>query len=167
MGCHILDPVFSSLALGSPVSVRSESAAPNGESWALNTLIRGVFPETSTPPKRPWSLTWYDGDRIPPDEIRAFTGAVKFPSQGSIFIGTKGQMLLPHIAMPVLLPAPDFAGFTMPEAERTDHYFEFADAVLGIGKTSTPLGLFRPSDRSGLAGPIGHPLPEHNAAMAR
>ena len=43
MGCHILDPVFSSLKLGSPVSVRSEGAAPNGESWALNTLIRYVF----------------------------------------------------------------------------------------------------------------------------
>jgi predicted dehydrogenase len=159
MGCHILDPVFSSLALGSPVSVRSEGAAPNGESWALNTLIRYVFPGNQYTSEKTLSLTWYDGDRIPPDEIRAFTGAVKFPSQGSIFIGTKGQMLLPHIAMPVLLPAPDFAGFTMPEAERTDHYHEFADAVLGIGKTSAPFDYAGPLTEAVLLGPLATRFP--------
>ena len=60
-------------------------------------------------------LTWYDGDRLPPEEVRALTGSMKFPGQGSIFIGTKGQMLLPHIAMPVLLPLRDFTGYAMPE----------------------------------------------------
>jgi len=33
MGCHILDPVFSSLALTAPTSVRSEGGAPNDDSW--------------------------------------------------------------------------------------------------------------------------------------
>ena len=36
MGCHILDPVFGALGLAAPLSVRSEGAAPNGQSWALN-----------------------------------------------------------------------------------------------------------------------------------
>src|SRR5947209_6422780 len=59
MGCHILDPVFSALQLGSPISVRSEGAAPNGESWALDTLIRYVFPGTQYTAEKTMPLTWY------------------------------------------------------------------------------------------------------------
>ena len=159
MGCHILDPVFGALQLGSPLSVRSEGTAPNGESWALDTLIRYVFPGTPFTAEKTVSLTWYDGDRIPPDDIRALLGSVKFPGQGSLFIGTKGQMLLPHIAMPLLLPASDFTGFTMPEAERTDHYHEFADAVLGIGKTSAPFDYAGPLTEAVLLGPLATRFP--------
>ena len=71
---------------------------------------------------------------MPPEEVQALVGSLKFPGQGSIFIGTRGQMLLPHVATPVLLPLRDFAGYTMPQAEKTDHYFEFAEAVLGNGR---------------------------------
>jgi predicted dehydrogenase len=159
MGCHILDPVFGALQLGSPLSVRSEGAAPNGESWALDTLIRYVFPGTAFTSEKTVAVTWYDGDRLPPDEVRALVGSLKFPGQGSIFIGTKGQMLLPHIAMPVLLPTQDFSGFTMPEFERTDHYFEFADAVLGAGKTSTPFDYSGPLTEAVLLGPLATRFP--------
>jgi predicted dehydrogenase len=159
MGCHILDPVFGALQLGSPVSVRSESAAPNGESWAIDTLIRYMFPGTPFTAEKTMPLTWYDGDRIPPEDIRALLGSVKFPGQGSLFIGTKGQMLLPHIAMPVLLPLQDFSGYTMPPFERTDHYFEFADAVLGNGKTSTPFDFSGPLTESVLLGPLATRFP--------
>jgi predicted dehydrogenase len=159
MGCHILDPVFGAMQLGSPVSVRSESAAPNGESWALDTLIRYVFPGTPFTAEKTITLTWYDGDRIPPEDIRALLGSVKFPGQGSLFIGTKGQMLLPHVAMPALLPLQDFAGYAMPEYERTDHYFEFAEAVLGNGKTSTPFDYSGPLTESVLLGPLATRFP--------
>jgi predicted dehydrogenase len=159
MGCHILDPVFGALKLTSPVSVRSEGTAPNGESWALDTLIRYVFPATPFTAEKTLPLTWYDGDRLPPDEIRALVGSAKFPGQGSIFIGTKGQMLLPHIAMPLLLPAQDFSGYAMPEFERTDHYHEFADAVLGIGKTSTPFDFSGPLTEAVLLGPLATRFP--------
>jgi predicted dehydrogenase len=159
MGCHILDPVFGALQLGSPVSVRSEGAAPNGESWAIDTLIRYVFPGTSYTAEKAVPVTWYDGDRIPPEDVRGLLGEVKFPKQGSIFIGTKGQMLLPHVAMPVLLPAQDFAGFAMPEFERTDHYFEFADAVLGNGKTSAGFDYSGPLTEAVLLGPLATRFP--------
>ncbi len=159
MGCHILDPVFSSLQIGSPLSVRSEGAAPNGESWALDTLIRYVFPGTPYTAEKTVPVTWYDGDRIPPDEIRALLGSLKFPGQGSIFIGTKGQMLLPHIATPILLPLRDFAGYKLPEAERTDHYLEFAEAVLGNGKTSTPFEYSGQLTEAVLLGPLATRFP--------
>jgi predicted dehydrogenase len=171
MGCHILDPVFGSLQLGSPVSVRSEGDAPNGESWALDTLIRYVFPGTPYTAGKTVPVTWYDGDRLPPEDIRSLVGSVKFPGQGSIFIGTKGQMLLPHIAMPLMLPAQDFTGFAMPEETRTDHYFEFADAVLGNGKTSTPFDFSGPLTESVLLGPLATRFPnttlEWNGAKAK
>jgi predicted dehydrogenase len=159
MGCHILDPVFGALQLGSPVSVRSEGAAPNGESWALDTLIRYVFPGTQFTSEKTVPVTWYDGDRVPPAEIRALVGSVKFPGQGSIFIGTKGQMLLPHVAMPVLLPLQDFSGYAIPEFERTDHYHEFADAVLGAGKTSAPFDFSGPLTEAVLLGPLATRFP--------
>ncbi len=159
MGCHIFDPVFSALQLGSPISVRSEGAAPNGESWALDTLIRYVFPATPYTEGKSIPVTWYDGDRIPPAEVRTLLGSVKFPGQGSLFIGTKGQMLLPHIKMPVLLPEKDFAGHVPPPFEQTDHYFEFADAVLGIGKTSTPFEYSGALTESVLLGPLATRFP--------
>ena len=90
MGCHILDPVFSALGLGSPVSVRSEGAAPNGESWAINTLIRYVFPGTAYTAEKTVPVTWYDGDRVPPDEVQALLGELKFPGQGVDFYRRKG-----------------------------------------------------------------------------
>jgi predicted dehydrogenase len=171
MGCHILDPVFSALQLGSPLSVRSEGDAPNGESWPLDTLIRYVFPGTPHTEEKTVTLTWYDGDRLPPAEIRTLAGTRKFPGQGSIFIGTKGQMLLPHIAMPILLPEQSFAGYVMPEDVRTDHYFEFADAVLGIGKTSTPFDYSGALTESVLLGPLATRFPnttlEWNGAKAK
>jgi predicted dehydrogenase len=171
MGCHILDPVFSALGLGSPVSVRSEGAAPNGESWAINTLIRYVFPGTAYTAEKTVRVTWYDGDRVPPDEVQALLGELKFPGQGSIFIGEKGQMLLPHIAMPVLLPLRDFNGFTMPQAEKSDHYFEFVEAVLGNGRTSTPFDYSGPLTEAVLLGPLATRFPnstlEWNGAKAR
>jgi len=96
---------------------------------------------------------------------------VKFPGQGSIFIDTKGQMLLPHIAMPILLSAPDFADYVMPPHERTNHYFEVAEAVLGNAKTSTPFDYSGPLTESVLLGPLATRFPnttlEWNGAKAK
>ncbi|HVV71600.1 MAG TPA: Gfo/Idh/MocA family oxidoreductase, partial [Verrucomicrobiae bacterium] len=46
MGCHIFDPVFDSLDLSAPISVRSEGAAPNQWNWALDSKIHYLFPGT-------------------------------------------------------------------------------------------------------------------------
>src|SRR5213075_302125 len=46
MGCHILDPVFTSLALTSPRSVRSEGGEPGTDSWGLDAQVRYIFPGT-------------------------------------------------------------------------------------------------------------------------
>ena len=137
MGCHIYDPVFGSLALTAPVSVRSEGPAPNRHNWATNAIVRYVFPGTRCNEGKTVNLAWYDGDERPPADIQAAAGLKKLPSQGSLFIGTKGFLLLPHVGNPVLLPEGEFKDLPRLNAEKGNHYFEFLDAVLGKSKTST------------------------------
>ena len=160
MGCHILDPVFGALGLAAPLSVRSEGAAPNGQSWALHSVIHYVFPGTSVTEGKTVPITWYDGDARPPQEIQALVAPRKLPGQGSLFLGTKGAMLLPHIAMPVLLPEDQFKGFAMPQHETANHYFEFVEAVMGNGKTTTSFDYSGPLTEGVLLGPLATRFPK-------
>ena len=170
MGCHIYDPVFGGLQLTAPISVRSAGPAPNEHNWALNSVIHYVFPGTAFTDGTV-SVTWYDGDARPPEEIQALLGTVKLPGQGSIFIGSKGVMLLPHVGMPVLLPENQFSGFEMPSLDNQNHYFQFADAVLGNGKTSAGFDYSGPLTEAVLLGPLATRFPnttlEWNSAKMR
>ena len=74
MGCHILDPVFTSLALTAPQSVQSTGGTPNDHNWGLNSQVRYVFPGTKYTTGT-LILHWYDGDCRPPEEIRKLTHA--------------------------------------------------------------------------------------------
>src|SRR6185312_9537701 len=66
MGCHILDPVYGSLALTAPTSVRSEEAEkPNADNWSLNVHVRYVFPGTKYTADT-LTLHWYNGSDRPP-----------------------------------------------------------------------------------------------------
>jgi predicted dehydrogenase len=160
MGCHILDPVFSALQLPAPISVRSEGPAPNKESWALNSVIHYVFPATQYTEGKTLPLTWYDGDARPSADVQALAGGRRLPGQGSLFIGTKGLMLLPHTAMPVLLPEGQFRDYQMPAIEAVSHYNQFVDAVLGNGKTTTGFDYSGPLTEAVLLGPLSTRLPK-------
>ena len=131
MGCHIYDPVFDSLGLTAPISLRSSGPAPNQWNWSTNAHIEYVFPGTPFTAGETVKVTWYDGDQRPPQEVQALLGETKLPDQGSIFIGAKGVMLLPHIGAPQLLPANEFKGFVMPKVEGADHWKQFVDACRG------------------------------------
>jgi predicted dehydrogenase len=171
MGCHIYDPVFSGLQLTAPLSVRSEGPAPSEVSWALNSVIHYVFPGTPYTDGKTVNVTWYDGDARPPAEVQALLGSVKIPGQGSVFIGTKGVMLLPHTALPVLLPEDQFHGFTMPELESNNHYHQFVEAVMGNGTTSAGFDYAGPLTEAVLLGPLATRCPnatlEWNSARLR
>ena len=159
MGCHICDPVFSALQLTAPISVRSEGPAPTQFNWSINAIVHYVFPGTPFTEERTVRVTWYDGDAKPPQEVQALLGEKKLPDHGSIFIGTKGVMLLPHTGMPVLLPEKHFADFVMPRIESVSHYHEFVDAVMGKGKTSTGFEYSGPLTESVLLGPLSTRFP--------
>ena len=159
MGCHIYDPVFKALALTAPITVRSTGVTPNAYNWPINCAIHYVFPGTKFTDGDTVKVTWYDGDQRPPQEVLALLGDVKPPGQGSIFIGTKGIMLLPHIAAPKLLPAAGFKDYKMPDAPSGHHWTEFAEACIGKGKTSTPFDYSGPLTEAVLLGSVAVRFP--------
>jgi hypothetical protein len=160
MGCHIYDPVYKALALTAPLSVRSEGPAPNAWNWAINAEIHYVFPGTAYTEGKTIKVTWYDGDARPPKEIQALLGEEKMPGQGSLFIGTKGLLLLPHIGLPALLPVARFDGFPMPKVGSVDHWGQFVDACLGIGKTSANFDYAGPLTEAVLLGSVATRFPK-------
>src|SRR5207245_6086011 len=71
MGCHIFDPVFDSIELSVPISVRSEGPCPNQWNWALDSHIQYLFSGTAWTAEKTLKVTWYDGAAKLPAERRA------------------------------------------------------------------------------------------------
>jgi predicted dehydrogenase len=160
MGCHIYDPVFEALALTAPTSVRSEGETPRGGNWANNAIIHYVFPGTRYTEEKTVRVTWYDGDQRPSREVQALLGTRKLPDQGSILIGTKGILLVPHVAQPILLPEKQFQGFQMPKVETSNHYHQFVNAVLGKGTASASFDYSGPLTEAVLLGGVATHFPK-------
>jgi predicted dehydrogenase len=159
MGCHILDPVFTALALTAPTSVRSEGGAPNADSWGLDSQVRYVFPGTKYTAET-LTLHWYDGDQRPTAEVQARSGVKKLQDQGSIYFGTRGVLYSPYIAAPVLLPVEQFKDYRLPKAGAQDHYLQFVEACRGNGHTSAPFDYSGPLTESVLLGCLATRFPK-------
>ncbi len=158
MGCHILDPVFSALALTTPLSVRSEGGSPNADSWGLDSKVRYVFAPTAHTTETP-TLSWYDGEMRPPAEVKALIGGHPLSDQGSIYVGTKGVLYSPYIGTPILLPVDQFKDYKLPNPGGDDHYLQFVEACRGNGKTSTPFSYSGPLTESVLLGCLATRFP--------
>jgi predicted dehydrogenase len=158
MGCHILDPVFTSLALAAPRSIRSTGGAPIGANWGLDSEVHYTFPGTSYATD-PLSLTWYDGNKRPPDSVKKLIGERSLSDQGSIYVGTEGVMYAPYIVPPVLLPVEKFKDAKLPNPGGTDHYLQFVEACRGNGKTSAPFDYAGPLTESVLLGCLATRFP--------
>ena len=158
MGCHILDPVYGSLALTAPKSVHSEGGAPNADNWGLDSQVTYVFPGTKYTADT-LTLTWYDGDKRPPEEVKALLGKHTMIDQGSIYIGSEGLLYSPYIAAPVLLPAEKFADYKLPKPGGQDHYGQFVEACRGNGQTSAPFDYCGPLSEMVLLGTLATRFP--------
>jgi predicted dehydrogenase len=138
MGCHIYDPVFKALALTAPLSVRSDGPQPNDHSWATDAIITYVFPGTAFSAEKTVKVIWYDGDQRPPKEVQdaaEFVAGDKklgMPDQGSVFLGTDGVAILPHIAHLRLAGAAK--GKKFEHVPGDNHWHQFIEAVLGNRK---------------------------------
>ena len=129
MGCHIYDPTFKALGLTFPTSLRSEGPVPNKDNWGFDAKIHYIFPKTQYSEGTNLPVTWYDGSARPPKEVTDLLEGKKLPSQGSVIIGTKGVMLIPHVGMPSLYPQKKFTDHKMEVVQGTNHWHEFIDAV--------------------------------------
>ncbi|WP_040591630.1 Gfo/Idh/MocA family protein [Schlesneria paludicola] len=172
MGCHIFDPVFKALELTAPTTLRSTGPAPNAFNWANDAVVHLTFPETKHTIGPSIPITWYDGVERPSNEVtRPLLGDRPLPSQGSLFMGEKGALLLPHVSMPVLLPEAQFAGFVYPTLDPVNHWHQFVDAVKGNGTTSAHFGYSGPLTESVLLGGLATFFPnetlEWNAAQLK
>jgi predicted dehydrogenase len=159
MGCHIYDPVFKALALTAPLSVRSEGAAPNNHSWATDAVVRYLFPGTEFTAFNRINVTWYDGDQRPSPEIVEQAGG-RLPDQGSVFVGTDGVMVLPHVGKPKLLPEEEYEDFTMPIVTGANHWHQFVDAILGKEKTQANFDYAGPLTEAVLLGSVASRFPK-------
>jgi hypothetical protein len=174
MGCHIFDPVFEALALTAPLTLRSEGPAPDAWNWAINAHIRYVFPGTRFTADKTVAVTWYDGINRPPPEIRALvvdpaadarraatrTGTDEPNDEGSIFIGTGGVMLLPHVAPPKLFPREKFQDHPLPEVTGTHHWSDWVEACVGgPGHASAPFAYAGPLTETVLLGGVASRFP--------
>lgn len=157
MGCHILDPVFSSLRLTAPRSVRSTGGAANQHNWGIDSQVEYVFPGTRHTTET-LTLTWYDGQRRPPERVQRLVGR-QLSGQGSVYIGTDGILYSPYIANPVLLPAERYRDYRMPNPGSRNHYLEFVEACRGNGTTSTPFSYSGPLTESVLLGCLATRFP--------
>jgi predicted dehydrogenase len=159
MGCHILDPVHTSLALTAPKSVRSDGDAPNADSWGLDVQVQYVFPGTKHTAET-LTLHWHNGNRRPPEQVKKLIGERKLHDQGSIYIGTEGVLYSPYIAAPVLLPEEKFKEAKLPKAGAENHYLQFVEACRGNGKTSASFDFSGPLTESVLLGCLATRFPK-------
>jgi predicted dehydrogenase len=107
-GCHLLDPVFTALKLGNPLSVKADSVGANPQTWCREQTIEWTFAGTEFTKGDTIKVTWYDGGRLPDLALARMPAGKKLPPLGSIFIGEEGVMLLPHYALPSLFPEEKF-----------------------------------------------------------
>jgi predicted dehydrogenase len=159
-GCHILDPVFLALGLTAPTTVRAEAPPLNREVWTKWCVVRYEFPGTERTEGKKLPLTWYDGEgKYPPRDKLGLPEDVKLPGSGSVLIGDKGTLLIPHVDTPRLLPKERFADYKVEKVPAVDHYVGWADACRGVGKTTSHFGYAGPLTEAVLLGTVAIRVP--------
>ncbi len=163
MAIHILDPVFSALKLTAPQSIVSSSSKPPQKSYGMQNHTRFKF-AASDFTTADFLLTWSDGGRMPeteswPRQMSADGKPVALPDQGSMFVGEKGYVLLPHVAPPILLPVAAFAEHEIAPEPNGDHYHLFVDACLGGEPTTAHFGYAGPLTEAVLLGVLANRFP--------
>lgn len=135
--CHILDPVFTCLGLRAPLSVGADNTGINRHVWPTSESVRYVFPGTEFTAGPTLNVTWTDGGLRPSRKLAQMPDNVDLPGSGSLFIGEKGNMVLPHVGGPRLYPVDDFKGFAYPkDIKGLNHYHRWIDAILEGTKTT-------------------------------
>jgi predicted dehydrogenase len=158
-GCHLLDPVFLALGLTAPVSVRAEAPPINREVWTKRATAHYEFPGTERTAGRTLPLTWYDGEgHFPPREALGLPKGAKVPPAGSVLLGEKGTLLIPHVAMPRLF-ADGGAEAKVEKVPARDHHLVWVDACRGAGATGSHFGYAGPLTETVLLGTVAIRVP--------
>lgn len=158
-GCHILDPVFTALGLGSPVSVRAENEGLNEHTWPSAETVRYVFPGTKYTKGPTLPVTWYDGGRLPEAALAQLPAGQELAKAGSIFIGEGGVLMQPHVGMPQLFPVEKYSGFQIEKQPAGNHYHAWVDAAVNGTETSDNFEYAGPLTEAVLLGNVATRTP--------
>ncbi len=136
-GCHILDPVFTGLGLTAPLSVVAENSGVNRHIWPTNETVRYTFPGNELTAESTLKVTWADGGLRPDRKLAGLPAHLDLPRSGSLFIGERGNMVLPHVGGPRLYPEENFQGFAYPkDVKAVNHWHSWVDGILARTRTS-------------------------------
>ncbi len=162
MGVHIFDTPYTALELDVPETVKTTCRQPTGFWHPEKNRVEYQFPGTKyTTKKLKW--IWYDGIEAP-DEHKdlLLPDNEKLPEQGALFVGEKGNLLLPHWEYPKLIVGGTFEAIEFPEMDLHDHYHQFVDACLGQDTCSAPFSYAARLTESILLGVVANRFPEKN-----
>jgi len=154
MGVHIFDTPYNALALDVPYTIKNTCRKPNGFGFPENNVVTYEFPGTKYTTKN-FKWIWYDGPGSPElNDALKLPNNEELPSQGAMFIGEKGRLLLPHfMQLPRHIVNGEYVELDLSTVKKKDnlgvptesyakegnkHYHQFVDACLGNGKTSAP-----------------------------
>lgn len=107
------------------------------ENWPLNDHVTWTFAGGPLVEGSDMVIEWFDGEFLPPAEIQALDPSGKFPSEGTLVVGTEGALLQRTGGAPMLLPREKFQQRPKPDLPPRDHYRHFVDACLGGEKTES------------------------------
>lgn len=132
MACHTVNMPFMALDLRNPISVQAQSAGHNHDSYPAWSIIRFEFPATAHRPAL--TMTWYDGGKLPPQDLLE---GEKFSDSGSLILGDKGKFYTPgdYGGGGKLIGGVDVGEVKFPESP--GHFEEFVRAIKeGVSATS-------------------------------
>ncbi len=158
MGCHFWDSAFWALDLGQPVSVEAEHQGNSRETLPNWSIITYQFPARGKLP--PVTAKWYDGKKLPPrpEELEPTR---KLPSNGSLFVGDKGKILVNDASSPRIIPEAKMKDFKRPAKSiprSPGHKAEWLLACKGQGRCG--------SDFADFGGPLAECVLLGNLAIA-
>jgi hypothetical protein len=118
------------------------------------------FPGTPRTSGELLPLTWYDGkDHKPRRDGLGLPETYELPHAGSVLVGQRGTLVIPHWSQPRLFPESQFQEYDMPTLDEVNHYTSWVDACLGDGRTTSHFGYAGPLTEAVLLGVIAIRFP--------
>ncbi len=132
MGCHFWDSAFWALTLGHPETVEAVEEGNSDETGPKWSIVTYQFPARG-PHLPPVTVTWWDGGKLPPRPAELEKDR-KFPTNGSMFVGEKGKILVHDAASPRIIPEATMRETKLPDPfipRSPGHKKEWIEAVRG------------------------------------
>jgi predicted dehydrogenase len=154
MGVHIFDTPYNALALDVPKTIKNDCRKPTGFGFPEENIVTYEFPGTKYTTKK-FKWVWYDGVNAPEKhENLILPNNEELPDQGAMFVGEKGNLLLPHfMQLPRHIVDGKYKELNLTKLKKSGkvgeafrdydiegdrHYHQFVDACLGKDECSAP-----------------------------